>query len=80
MFCEKLPKGKKMKIDPIDIKVNKDIEKLPEGIRPRPVLAHLREDNDWILDKLESAGLIEKLDVMRGTYHLFSASPILLTF
>ena len=55
-----------MKIEPVDIKVDKEKEKPPECIRPRPVPAHWRKENEKILDELEEAGLIEKLDVSEG--------------
>ena len=47
-----------MKIDPVDIKINEEMEKPPKCIRPRPVPAHWREENDRILDELEQACLI----------------------
>lgn len=55
-----------MKIDPVDIKKNEEMEKPPECIRPTPVPAHWIEENDRILDELEEAGLIEKLIVSEG--------------
>ena len=55
-----------MKIEAVNIKVDKEREKPHKCIRPRPVPAHWRKENDNILDYLEEAGLIETLDVSEG--------------
>ena len=66
VFREKLVEGRTMECPPIELKVDKDKKKPEECIRPRPVPAHWKKQHDEILDYLEMAKLIEKLDTTEG--------------
>ena len=72
-----------MKVDPVNIHIDETIEKPPECLRPRPTLSHWREEGDKILDNLEEAGLIEKLDILYGflspSFHVLKPHNILTT-
>ena len=53
VLCDKLPQGRTVKIDLVDIWINEEIEKPQECLSPCPTPAHWREESNKILDVLE---------------------------
>ena len=66
VFKEKVIKGRTMDIPPVELRIDKSKERPEECIHPRPVPAHWKKQHDKILDYLEEAKLIEKLDSTEG--------------
>ena len=69
IFCAKLPLGKRMKLGPVNIQVDKTMEKPPECLCPHPTSTYWSAESNLL-----EAGLIEKLDVAEGqlspSFHL----------
>ena len=66
VFCSKLPRGRSMKVEPVDIQIDPSIPKPPKCVRPRPVPAHWVKQSREIMDNLLEAGLIEPIDISEG--------------